>query len=114
MPVKRTVKKSSTVKKSAKKTALKKQAPKKVEVHFTFYAPEAFTVAIGGTFNNWSGTASPMIRADNGNWVKTLELEPGEYQYLFRINDTHWEEAQEHVDKVPNEFGTYNCILRVH
>jgi len=113
MPVKK------TATKAAKKSAVKKSAPKKkkavqkVEVAFSLYAPDAYTVAVGGTFNDWDHNKDRMNKGDGGRWTKILELAPGRYEYLFRINDTRWEQDQDYVETVQNEFGTVNCVKNV-
>ena len=86
----------------------------------TCEAPSADSVFIAGTFNNWSSTATPMIRQSNGRWVASIQLPPGHYEYKFVV-DGNWccspgcedgPHAGCHTC-VPNAFGTMNRILEV-
>lgn len=45
---------------------------------------EATSVNLCASFNNWHEI--PMKKGDNGIWKIELELDPGEYQYKYRIN----------------------------
>ncbi|MBY0309033.1 MAG: glycogen-binding domain-containing protein, partial [Phycisphaerales bacterium] len=72
-----------------------------------------------GTFNNWDPKATPMKRSEGGDWVYTLDLSPGRYEYKFVI-DGQWC-CEPGCDKrhdgcprcVPNELGTMNRLLEV-
>ena len=41
-------------------------------VHFEFTSPNAESVAIAGTFNDWQPNVTPMIALGRGRWVKDL------------------------------------------
>src|SRR5262249_27778983 len=45
---------------------------------------------LAGTFNDWSGTATPMREERDGSFVVTLSLPDGVYQYKFVV-DGDWE-----------------------
>ena len=58
------------------------------DVLFRFIPAESLdvnSVSLRGDFNNWSETA--MELQDDGSWVVSVELEPGEYQYKYYINE---------------------------
>jgi 1,4-alpha-glucan branching enzyme len=52
---------------------------------FRVWAPHADKVSVTGSFNNWSKTASPMAREDNGYWSCNIaEAKAGdEYRYII-------------------------------
>ena len=66
---------------------------------------------IAGTWNNWSVEATPMKKSRNGAWMATLRLPPGEYQYRYFAGGRWY--TDESTELVPNEFGEFNCLLRV-
>jgi hypothetical protein len=72
--------------------------------------PKAKVVYLVGEFNNWNPYADRMIRR-KGAFQKTLNLDPGEYQYKFLV-DEEWH-SDPSTEQVPNEFGTTNSIVRV-
>lgn len=89
-------------------------------VEFSCHAPEATTVFVAGTFNNWRPDATPLRRhTSTGNWTGTLPLPPGRHEYKFVI-DGQWccEAGCEHEYRgcpkcIPNDFGTMNRVLDV-
>jgi 1,4-alpha-glucan branching enzyme len=92
------------------------QKPAK-KIHFSLLAPEAQNVAIAGTFNNWNMSSHPMKRSrrkrtGDGEWQITVTLEPGAYQYLFVV-DGQWRNDPSSFEQTPNDFGTYNDLVRV-
>ena len=88
---------------------------------FVCHAPEAASVYLAGTFNDWSPEATPMSREEGGSWNVTFPLEPGRYEYKFLI-DGRWYCGTEQDDeaallqrrqRVPNPFGSLNYVLEV-
>lgn len=86
---------------------------------FTVYAPEAKTVSVAGTFNDWRIDASPLSRDAEGTWRTSLALPPGRNEYKFII-DGHWccEPGTDELHDgrggcVCNEYGTMNRVLEV-
>lgn len=55
-------------------------------VTFVFHSPRAKTVAIAGTFNNWSISQHPLVKEGNGRWSVKLPLGPGRYEYKFVVD----------------------------
>ena len=64
---------------------------KKRLITFAFYAPNAKTVHICGTFNNWDETSHLMTKTDSGDWVIKLNLAAGRYIYKFFVDSTSWQ-----------------------
>ncbi len=58
-------------------------------VVFRVWAPFASSVAVAGSFNDWSSSADPMTREDDGYWVtKVGSAKIGqEYHYIIRNGD---------------------------
>ena len=92
-------------------TAQKKAAPKK-RVVFTLEAPEARQVHVTGTFCDWHPGIHALKKGRRGRWRKTLSLPPGRYEYRFLV-DGKWCDDPSCIERVPNPFGTENCVLRV-
>ncbi len=90
---------------------MSEDAPKK-RITFKYLAPEAQSVFLAGSFNNWSETASNMKKGNNGIWSTTLNLLPGEYEYLF-IVDGEWKTDPTCEQRNLNRYGGYNSLLIV-
>jgi 1,4-alpha-glucan branching enzyme len=75
-------------------------------------AEGAMKVAITGDFNRWAKEGRPLSQNGKGCWRVVLELAPGEYQYRL-IVDGQWRDHAEAQKRVPNPFGTENCVLVV-
>jgi 1,4-alpha-glucan branching enzyme len=62
-------------------------------VTFRTWAPNATSVSVGGTFNNWSATAHPLSSEGNGWWSRDVPLIQAGAQYKFAITrggTTYW------------------------
>lgn len=81
-------------------------------VLFEFFAPLAEKVELGGTFNDWEPSKTPLKSDGKGRWKITLSLKPGRYEYRYSV-DGHWQNDQRPVECVPNAFGTWNCVVTV-
>jgi 1,4-alpha-glucan branching enzyme len=77
-------------------------------VCFKLKAPEAREVVLFGTFNNWESGFRTLKRTETGVWRTYLMLEPGIYEYRFRV-DGEWRNDPE-AETVPNLFGDENCL----
>lgn len=82
------------------------------EVTFTYYAPTAKKVYLAGKFNDWNTTALLMKKDKDGTWRTTVRLTPGNYEYKYFV-DGAWAQNIPCTDRVPNSFGTYNCVIGV-
>ncbi|WP_069999697.1 isoamylase early set domain-containing protein [Cellulosilyticum sp. I15G10I2] len=62
----------------------------KQKPYFTYEEQQGFkiySVSVIGAFNNWNKSATLCQRDDAGVWFVTVDLEPGEYEYRFFINN---------------------------
>ncbi|MFN6991248.1 MAG: glucodextranase DOMON-like domain-containing protein [Fervidobacterium sp.] len=81
------------------------------KVIFTFTYPQANTVHLAGTFNNWSTNANPM-RKEQDTWITELELKPGTYQYKFVIDGGKvWKEDPDAPGYTDDGFGGKNGVF---
>ena len=57
-------------------------------------AADASSVALAGSFNDWSSERHPMKRSKNGDYSVEIELETGkEYEFRFVVDGRRWENA---------------------
>lgn len=90
-------------------------------VQLSCRAPDAQRIYAAGTFNDWSTTATPLKKSDDGEWKAELQLLPGHYEYKFLV-DGMWcckPGCDDHApgrlcaDCIPNAFGTMNQVIEV-
>lgn len=81
-------------------------------VPFSAKVEGAKSVCVTGDFTRWSEEGIPLAHSGDGEWKATLGLAPGEYQYRLRV-DGRWQDHAEAKRRVPNAFGTENCVLTV-
>lgn len=91
-------------------------------VKISCFAPEAQEVSIGGTFNGWDPSKTPMSKSADGTWRATLRLPTGSHEYKFVV-DGKWvcepgvDESDPTLigspDYVPNIYGSMNRKLDV-
>jgi len=107
------VKKNETQQKpAAAKKPVKKSPVKKKRVTFSLNAPGAGIVTLCGSFNNWDPSQGAMKKDSKGVWKKTVDLEPGVYEYKLLVDDD-WIADPSCAETVPNPHGTMNSIIRV-
>lgn len=86
-------------------------APTAVTVRFVLVAPDARSVNLAGTFNQWDAGATPLVRTGAaGVWTATLTLPAGQHQYAFVVDGARWmpDPAAPAVD---DGFGRRNSVL---
>lgn len=76
------------------------------------HVADAKEVVVTGDFSGWSEPGTPLTRGADGAWRAALKLAPGEYQYRLRV-DGRWQDHDQAKKRVPNPFGTENCVLTV-
>ncbi len=80
---------------------------------FELVAPEASSVYITGTFNDWSLDESYRMERENGRWRISLPLKSGLYQYRF-IVDGKWQPDPQNPRQERNSFGEVNSLVEVN
>jgi hypothetical protein len=97
---------------AAPKSAPAPAAPALRRVPLRVRAEGAKEVVLTGDFTQWAKDKVRLTPAAGGEWTTSLELAPGEYQYRL-IVDGEWRDHAEAAQRVPNSFGTQNCVLVV-
>ena len=83
------------------------------EVTFELPADEGVTSAhLCGEFNDWSTTATPMTRRNDGTFeaIVTLDRERS-YRFRYLLDGKHWENDWTADDYVPNEYGGADSVV---
>jgi len=93
---------------TVKKQPRSSQTAAKIVARF----PGAKSVGVTGDFSGWKDEGIPMKKRDGDWWEVELALEPGEYEYRLRV-DGRWEDHPDAKRRVPNRFGSENCVLTV-
>ncbi len=84
-----------------------------VELELRYEAPQAEKVCVAGDFNQWRAGDARLSRDATGTWKTKLWLAPGRYEYRF-IVDSEWRDDPHAAARVPNDFGSSNCVLHVN
>jgi len=103
-------KKSNATGRSGRKSEAAPAAPRQVQ--FSILDPKATLVCLAGTFHQWHPSATPKIATGEGRWTKTIELEPGMYEYLFVV-DGRWVADPGSAITVSNPFGGIQCCVNI-
>lgn len=81
-------------------------------IRFSATVPGAKEVIVTGDFTGWTKEGVRLVHRGSGQWETTLQLAPGHYEYRL-IVDSRWEDHAEARNRVPNPFGSKNCVLHV-
>jgi chromosome partitioning protein len=80
---------------------------------FLLEAPDAQSVYVTGSFNDWSLDENCRMKYNNeGRWEVNVPLHPGVYKYQF-IVDGRWREDPTNPRQERNSFGDINSIIEV-
>lgn len=85
---------------------------KRKRIDFEFEAPDAVSVFLAGSFNDWSLSKHPMKKSPEGIWKKSLVLVPGDYEYKIWV-DGQWRNDPLNERYCANCFGGVNNIVCV-
>ena len=88
------------------------ERPAERPVEFVLRLPQAKSVAVAGTFNNWDATRTLLNAAPRGTWKATVWLPAGRYEYRF-VADGEWISDPRARESVLNSFGSTNSVLLV-
>ena len=80
---------------------------------FSFSSPGAGSVALAGSFNDWSTSADPLVKGENVLWTIVKKLGPGTYQYKFVVNGTDWKADPNNPESTDDGYGGTNSVLQV-
>ena len=85
-----------------------------VGVRFELVRADATSVAVAGTFNQWSASSHPMMREENrGAWTVLIPLPAGEHRFMYVVNGTEWISPPAADDYIDDGFGAKNGIVVV-
>lgn len=79
---------------------------------FILEAPEAQSVYVTGSFNDWSLDEKFCMICTEGVWTIDVPLKPGNYRYQF-IVDGRWREDPKNPSQERNSFGDINSLIEV-
>lgn len=86
-----------------------------VPIELFYYAPDASTVAVVGSWNGWDPERHPMLDSDgDGVWRIRLRLAPGtEHLYQFVIDDRNRIADPLSTIQVDDGFGGTNSVMNL-
>ena len=93
------------------KSAEKSKETRQKSVEFAFNAPQAKSVVVAGSFNNWDAKKTALQR-DGDRWKARISLAPGRYEYRFVV-DGQWITDPNCKETVRNDYGSTNSVLVV-
>ncbi|MBL7994190.1 isoamylase early set domain-containing protein [bacterium] len=76
---------------------------------FQLELPEAHSISLLGDFNEWDHTKNAMKKSKNGIWTAEIKLAPGEYQFLYFVDENRWL-TDDQCPRTTSEVGTENSI----
>lgn len=79
---------------------------------FVLKAPQAKSVYVTGSFNDWSLDEGCRMSNNDGVWSLKVNLKPGTYKYQF-IVDGRWQEDPANSSIERNSFGDINSLIEV-
>jgi chromosome partitioning protein len=79
---------------------------------FGLHAPDANSVYVSGSFNDWAIDESCRMVKEDGIWVARLPLKAGLYRYQF-IVDGRWQPDPVNDRREANGFGDMNSLVEV-
>jgi cyclomaltodextrinase / maltogenic alpha-amylase / neopullulanase len=68
-------------------------------------------VELAGEFNGWTASRT-TLKLENGNWIGTLSMNPGRYQYQL-VTDGKWQLDPANPDSVDNNVGGFNSVMKI-
>lgn len=83
-----------------------------VTVRFAIALPQARQVSLAGDFTQWQPRV-PLRRSADGNWVAEIPLPPGNYEYVFVVDDKRWVTDPRAGRYRDDGFGNRNAVLTV-
>ncbi|MBN1155213.1 hypothetical protein JXB12_09880 [candidate division KSB1 bacterium] len=78
------------------------------------YESDVDCVSVAGEFNQWSTVAHQMKDYNHdGVWTAWVDLDPGEYEYKFVVNNQHWIIDPLNPNKIADGWNAFNSVKRV-
>jgi hypothetical protein len=88
------------------------EAPQQVQ--FVLDAREAKSVAVVGDFNDWDGSAHPLVRdSRTGTWSTVVPVTPGRHVYAYLVDGSVWT-LDPYAPKTKDaDYGTEQSVMIV-
>jgi 1,4-alpha-glucan branching enzyme len=84
-------------------------------VRFVLVNRDARSVALAGSFNQWSTSTIRLARdGSRGVWTAIVPLPPGEHLFMYVVDGTHWIRPPLAEYYVDDGFGSRNGVVVVH
>lgn len=88
--------------------------PGAVLVRFELLAPDANSVSLAGSFNEWRAEGIALVPSVTpGLWTVTVPLPLGSYEYLFVVDGRRWIADPSAHAQVEDGFGQTNSVIVV-
>ncbi len=91
---------------------IKEEVSDVMQTTFWIVSPQAQSVYVTGSFNDWALDETCRMKQSNGRWEVNLPLKPGLYKYQF-IVDGKWQEDPINTQQERNSFGDVNSLIEV-
>ena len=82
-------------------------------VRFVLIHPGARSVALAGSFNQWSASSDLLTRDPRGAWTIVVTLPPGEHLFMYVVDGSQWISPPLATDYVDDGFGAKNGVVVV-
>jgi 1,4-alpha-glucan branching enzyme len=83
-------------------------------VRFMLTDPDAQSVALAGSFNQWSTSSHPLVRErSSAVWSVVVVLPPGEHLFMYFVNGARWVSPPRAEDYADDGFGSRNGVVFV-
>ena len=83
-------------------------------VTFDLFAPQASSVELVGTFNQWQAQTASLTGPDDvGHWSATIQLPPGRHEYMFLVNGKELVSDPDAEAFAPDGYGNLNSVVFV-
>ena len=84
-----------------------------VPVRLVLHAPDATTVHLAGTWNDWDPAGEPMIRQGDGWFELMADIPAGRHEYMFVVDGSDWVSDPSAMLTRDDGFGRRNAVLEV-
>ena len=86
-----------------------------VQTRFFFFHPTAQSIHLVGSFNNWQTEEKSQMfnMSGDGIWSISLPLKPGQYEYMFLVDEREWATDPAAADFHSDGFGNTNSVVKV-
>jgi 1,4-alpha-glucan branching enzyme len=83
-------------------------------VRFVFVHPDAQSVTLTGSFNQWSTSSHALTRSRSAAvWTVVVPLPPGEHLFMYVVDGIRWISPEVAEDFVDDGFGVKNGVVVV-